>query len=318
MRADDEDRVLLTVSLFQDSAYNWWCTLPASQEDPPAITWPELVRVFRDHYVPEAYRLSKKREFSLIKQGWGNEGEEGVAEYTSRFEKLLPYGGPQFQDATSQRAHYLESLKSALKKQLSMLAWNSREEIYQAALRIERADTAVHEEGIQREGIKRKASSMPEWSGQPSQYRRRPSDTVSFVGTQSQTGSVRPGQTFSNRALCNQYGRHHSGECRQPPRVCYNCNEPEHFARECPWRGGQGMARSEQSVRGSGARTHTGPRFGGQPNRSFQSQGGRTGRFDRTDRDRDQGPPTGGQPRVFAMRGIEGGNGDGGGDEQAH
>ncbi|CAL1401578.1 unnamed protein product [Linum trigynum] len=214
MNANDVDRVLLTVSLLQDLAYNWWCTQPASSEDPPAITWPELVRVFRDHYVPEAYRLSKKREFLLIKQGWVDEGEEGVAEYTCRFEKLMPYGGPELQDAASHRAHYLESLKPALKKLLSMLAWNSREEIYQAALRIERADTAVHEEGIQREGSKRKASSMLEWSGQPSQYRRRQSGTVSFGGTQSQACSVRPSQTFGNKGLYTQCGREHSGECR--------------------------------------------------------------------------------------------------------
>ncbi|CAL1406914.1 unnamed protein product [Linum trigynum] len=216
MRADDEDMVLLTVSLLQDSAYNWWCTQPASQEDPPAMTWLELVRVFRDYYVQDAYRLGKKRKFLPVKQGWGNEGEKGVAEYTSRFEKLLPYGGPQFQDAASQRAHYLESPKPSLKKQLSMLAWNSREEIYHTALRIDRADTAAHEEGILRKGSKRKASCMPEWSGQPSQYRRRPSSTVSFGGTRSQTDSVHPGQTFSNRGLCNQCERDHSGECRQP------------------------------------------------------------------------------------------------------
>ncbi|CAL1355593.1 unnamed protein product [Linum trigynum] len=99
-----------------------------------------------------------------------------------------------------------------------MLVWNSRDDIYQAALRIERVDTAVHEEGILREGSLRNASSMLEWSGQPSQYRRRPSDTSSFGGTRSQTGSVRPGQTFNNRGLCNQCGRDHSKECRKPPR----------------------------------------------------------------------------------------------------
>ncbi|CAL1381447.1 unnamed protein product [Linum trigynum] len=127
-----------------------------------------------------------------------------------------------------------------------------------------------------------------------------PSDTSSYGGTQSQTDLVWSGQTFSNRGLCNQCGRDHLGECRQPPRLYYNYNEHRHFAKECPWRGGQGMAQSEQSIRGGGARIHVGPRFDGQPNCSFQSQGGRTGRLDRTEQYRDQRPRTWGQPRVFA------------------
>ncbi|CAL1388417.1 unnamed protein product [Linum trigynum] len=183
MREDDEDRALLTISLLQDATYNWWTTQPASRVDPPAITWPELVRIFRDHFVPEAYRLGKQRELILIKQRWRNEGKDGIAEYTSRFEKLLPYGGRQFQGEAAQRAHYLESLKPTLKKQLSMLIWNNRVEIYKAALRIERAETTLHEEGMLKDSSKRNASSMPEGSGQSTQLRRRPSGTFNFGGT---------------------------------------------------------------------------------------------------------------------------------------
>ncbi|CAN1126410.1 hypothetical protein LINPERPRIM_LOCUS4995 [Linum perenne] len=39
MRAADEDKVLLTLNLIQGTAYHWWLTQPASQQDPPEITW---------------------------------------------------------------------------------------------------------------------------------------------------------------------------------------------------------------------------------------------------------------------------------------
>ncbi|CAN1121204.1 hypothetical protein LINPERPRIM_LOCUS2041 [Linum perenne] len=44
MRAADEDKVLLTLNLLQSTAYHWWLTQPASQQDPPEITWEEFLR----------------------------------------------------------------------------------------------------------------------------------------------------------------------------------------------------------------------------------------------------------------------------------
>ncbi|CAN1777560.1 hypothetical protein LINPERHAP1_LOCUS14103 [Linum perenne] len=38
MRGTNEDMVLLTVSLLQEAAYDWWLTQPASQHEPPTIT----------------------------------------------------------------------------------------------------------------------------------------------------------------------------------------------------------------------------------------------------------------------------------------
>ncbi|CAN1136426.1 hypothetical protein LINPERHAP1_LOCUS12897 [Linum perenne] len=98
MRATDEDRVLLTVSLLQEAAYDWWLTQPASQYESPTITWAEFVEYFRRHFIPDSYHDAKQREFLMIKQKWGSDGRETVAEYTARFDRMLQYGGMQFHD----------------------------------------------------------------------------------------------------------------------------------------------------------------------------------------------------------------------------
>ncbi|CAN1293051.1 hypothetical protein LINPERPRIM_LOCUS21859, partial [Linum perenne] len=50
MRAADEDKVLLTLNLLQGTAYHWWLTQPASQQDPPEITWEEFLQAFRERF----------------------------------------------------------------------------------------------------------------------------------------------------------------------------------------------------------------------------------------------------------------------------
>ncbi|CAN0859012.1 hypothetical protein LINGRAHAP2_LOCUS7543, partial [Linum grandiflorum] len=103
MRASDEDKVLLTLSLLQGAAHHWWLTQAAGQQDPPEITWAEFLVAFKNHFVPAEYKRDKQREFILIKQKWGSEERESVAEYTARFNMLLQYGGTQYQDPEAQK-----------------------------------------------------------------------------------------------------------------------------------------------------------------------------------------------------------------------
>ncbi|CAN1147819.1 hypothetical protein LINPERPRIM_LOCUS37741 [Linum perenne] len=146
MRATKEDRVLLTVSLLQEAAYDWWLTQPASQHEPLAITWVEFLRIFSNHFIPESYKDAMQNEFLMIKQQWGSEGREIVAEYMARFDRLQQYGEPQFQDPEIQMNHYLRNLRPHILHVLSAQVWGNREDVYQAALRIERMDHTIYEE----------------------------------------------------------------------------------------------------------------------------------------------------------------------------
>ncbi|CAN1128036.1 hypothetical protein LINPERHAP2_LOCUS4379 [Linum perenne] len=298
MRATDEDRVLLTVSLLQEAAYDWWLTQPASQHEPPAITWAKFVEDFRTHFIPESFRDAKQKEFLMIKQKWGSGSRETVAEYTARFDRLLAYGGPQFQDPIIQRNHYLRNLRPHILHMLSSQVWENREAIYQAALRIERTDQTIYEDRMaNRDSIKRRASSQPGDRPQYSQSKRRSIGSTIQGPTYSQTGSTRSAPTQRAFPVCNRCGRQHLGECKLHLGVCFYCNEPGHFQRDCPNRGSQGRANSEQSVRGG--RTQTVNRVGNQSNRSNNS--GRNSN-NRNTGEQGQGSQAGSQSRLFAMR----------------
>ncbi|CAN0897619.1 hypothetical protein LINGRAHAP2_LOCUS19240, partial [Linum grandiflorum] len=196
MRASDEDRVLLTLSLLQGAAHHWWLTQAASQQDPPEITWAEFLVAFRNHFIPTEYLKDKQREFLLIKQKWGDEGRETVAEYTARFNMLLQYGGPQFQDPVTQMEHYLHNLRSQIYLSLSSQTWRSREDVYSAALRVERAELALREEKrakANKEIGKKRPPYPPRGPGQGSQSKRGYSGPPSQAQAHSQTGSARSG-----------------------------------------------------------------------------------------------------------------------------
>ncbi|CAN1188620.1 hypothetical protein LINPERHAP2_LOCUS39436 [Linum perenne] len=157
MRAADEDKVLLTLNLLQGTAYHWWLTQPASQQDPPEITWEEFLRAFRERFLPPSYHEDKMQDFLTIKQEWGSEDRESVADYTAQFEQLLPYGGPLYQDPVAQRDHYLNGLRPQLYKSLCTIAWNDRWEAYHVAMNLERADQRILEQKVEsKESGKRK------------------------------------------------------------------------------------------------------------------------------------------------------------------
>ncbi|CAN1749436.1 hypothetical protein LINPERHAP1_LOCUS3707 [Linum perenne] len=109
MRDADEDKVLLTLNLLQGTAYHWWLTQPASQQDPPEITWEEFPRAFRERFLTPSYHEDKIQDFLTIKQEWGSEYRESVADYTAWFEQLLPYGGLLYQDPVAQRAQWIKA-----------------------------------------------------------------------------------------------------------------------------------------------------------------------------------------------------------------
>ncbi|CAN1126505.1 hypothetical protein LINPERHAP2_LOCUS3467 [Linum perenne] len=254
MRAADEDKVLLTLNLLQGTAYHLWLTQPASQQDPPEITWEEFLRAFRERFLPPFYHEDKMQDFLTIKQEWGSEDRESVADYTARLEQLLPYGGPIYQEPVAQRDHYLNGLRPQLDKSLCTIALKDCWEAYHAAMNLERADQRILEQkGASRELGKRKVVGSREESPHTSRPKHKKARTSNHGYAYPPPRPFRSTPSRGAPPSCNFCGRPHLGECKICTGTYFGCGEQGHYKRECPNKVVQGGATSEPTVNGGRA-----------------------------------------------------------------
>ncbi|CAN1121372.1 hypothetical protein LINPERHAP1_LOCUS6043 [Linum perenne] len=133
------------------------------------------------------------QDFLTIKQEWGSEERESMADYTARFEQLLPYGGPIYQDPVAQRDHYINGLRPQLYKSLCTVALKDRWEAYHAAMNLERADQRILEQKVaSKESGKRKVLGHVRSHHGPLVQRKRrlgPLTMVTLTLLQGQSGA---------------------------------------------------------------------------------------------------------------------------------
>ncbi|CAN1148539.1 hypothetical protein LINPERHAP2_LOCUS16539 [Linum perenne] len=235
------------------------------------------------------------QDFLTIKQEWGSEDRESVVDYTARFEQMLPYGGPLYQDPVAQRDHYLNGLRPQLYKSLCTIAWKDRWEAYHAAMNLERVDQRILEQKVvSKESGKRKVVGSREKSPQTSLSKKKKARTsnqgYAYPPPRPNRSAPSPGAPPS----CNFCGRRHLGECKIRTGTCFGCGEQGHYKRECPNRVVQGRATSEPTV--NGGRAPSGIRSGSRRDRGHNNEGG----HDR--RDQSQASRVGGQHRLFAVQ----------------
>ncbi|CAN1137140.1 Transposon Ty3-G Gag-Pol polyprotein [Linum perenne] len=295
MRAADEDKVLLTLNLLQGTTYQWWLTQPASQQDPLEITWEEFLRAFRERFLPPSYHEDKMQDFLTIKQKWESEDRESVADYTARFEQLLPYGGPIYQDPVAQRDHYLIGLRPQLYKFLCTVALKDRWEAYHAAMNLERPDQRILEQKVaSKESGKRKVVGSREESPRTSRSKKKKARTSNHGYAYPPPRPIRSAPSLGAPPSCNFCGRSHLGECKFSTGTCFGCGEQGHYKREYPNRVVQGRAMSKPTV--NGGRVPSGIQSGSRRDRGHNNEGGQ----DR--RDQSHASRVGGQPRLFAVQ----------------
>ncbi|CAN1853234.1 hypothetical protein LINPERHAP1_LOCUS40949 [Linum perenne] len=235
------------------------------------------------------------QDFLTNKQEWGSEDRESVADYTARFEQLLPYGGPIYQDLVAQRDHYLNGLRPQLYKSLCTVALKDRWEAYHAAMNLERADQRILEQKVaSKESGKRKVVGSREESPRTSRSKKKKARTSNHGYAYPPPRPIRSTPSRGAPPSCNFCGRPHLGECKFRTDTCFGCGEQGHYKHECPNRVVQGRATSEPTV--NGGRAPSGIRSGSRRDRGHNNEGGNERR------DQSQASRVGGQPRLFAVQ----------------
>ncbi|CAN1774629.1 hypothetical protein LINPERHAP1_LOCUS13034 [Linum perenne] len=194
------------------------------------------------------------QEFLTIKQEWGSEDRESVADYTARFEQLLPYGGPLYQDPVAQGDDYLNGLRPQLYKSLCTIVWKDRWEAYHVAMNLERADQRILEQKVaSKESGKRKVVGSREESPQTSRSKKKKARTFNQGYAYPPPRPIRSAPSLGAPPSYNFCGRPHLSECEIRTGTCFGCGEQGHYKRECPNREVQGRATSEPTVNGGRA-----------------------------------------------------------------
>ncbi|CAI0380993.1 unnamed protein product [Linum tenue] len=198
---------------------------------------------------------------------------------------------------------YLHGLRLGLKEKIHRVDEESMATIKEAALKYEAYEVEGREENKAKEEEKKRKFGV-NYAGPRYPPRRGPS---SFGRTPSQsmsgTSYKAPVSSATQAPVCQVCQKRHFGECWRFSGVCFQCGQPGHIMRNCPYRGGGRPTQSEPSVHFSRAPArggYQGGRSGFQSGRGG-SQGGRGGDRNQPSGSGTQGTRAQGAPRVYAM-----------------
>ena len=112
MDLSDHDRVLVTSSLLQERALDWYELLVA-EIDESTLSWTQFRERFELKFVPESEKVLLTRRFLELKQG-----KSSVSEYVASFEALSQYGLEFISTSYKKNLKFVSGLKKYLKKSL--------------------------------------------------------------------------------------------------------------------------------------------------------------------------------------------------------
>jgi hypothetical protein len=168
--------------------------------------------------------VRKTKELLALKQG-----DDTVYQYAQKFNILCQYGEHHVDTNAKKMERFHDGLKSELYERLNLLEPNSYHELVNKAISQEDAMMKVQKEkkrqndfasgdgsGKKFHFVKKNAhgssqsSASGHWRVTPSQH--KPSGTFQYRQAQPQVSKTK----------------------ELPPRICYNCKQPGHYANECP------------------------------------------------------------------------------------
>ncbi|MQL95531.1 hypothetical protein Taro_028199 [Colocasia esculenta] len=252
MRCPAADRVVLAAYQLRGFALEWWrlkmqTTFAGRTEE--AITWPEFLDVFNDTFFPIQVQQVKREQFRTLQQG-----NSSVLEYQMRFMALSRYAPYVVSDNNMMVEYFIRGLRVELQDAIVPLMCKTVEEAAQRAATLERSirTRQVGESGSgsfrlpqQTVGAsKGKAPAGPSSSGF-GKWGQKLKQAFKGKGRgwggrqQLQQGRGRPEVEESQQSTARQ-------PIVPPGYRCYNCNQPGHLIRNCPYAREYGYGRGMQ------------------------------------------------------------------------
>jgi hypothetical protein len=220
----EEHKASFAALQLRGEALMWWEHFKTMQPAGHEITWAEFKRAFKDHHIPKGPMVRKMKELLALKQR-----DDTVYQYAQKFNSLFQHGEHHVDTDAKKMELFRDGLKCELYERPNLLEPNSYHELVNKAISQEDAVMKVQKE-------KKRQNDFASGDGSGKKFR--------FVKKNAHGSS----QSFASghwRMIPSPHKPLGNFQYRQaqpqvskpkelPPRICYNCRQPRHYANECP------------------------------------------------------------------------------------